>query len=823
MPGRLAASAFAAALLLGAALHPARADWSHDPTQNDAVCVAGQDQLEPIAVSDGQGGTIVAWRDRRAGVNDLYAQRFDARGEALWTSGGALVHAAVHSTNSYVVTPDGEGGCFCAWADCPTTTCYAVMAQHVGADGQMLWGDGVILVEDQSHFSNQPQVVTDGAGGAIVCWTDGRNEPAGYWQDIYAQRLDAGGEPLWAPDGVAVCAWEENQDEPRMVSAGAGGAIIGWQDQRAGESYVYDLYVQRLDGSGVRLWGDAGGLPLCTWPSSQSKPACIRDGSGGAVFAWEDFDSGIWRVVAQRIGPDGAPLWSPYGGVLVSGEQTSPSYHVLASDGAGGAYFAWTQHPAGRSTNLEVHAQRVRGSGAACWAAGGIQVAPFDESQGFFGLDMIATPDDDAVLTWCSARFRRPEYAIIDIYGQKLSGEGERLWAMEGVPVTLAAGNQQCLTLAATDGSGAVCFWGDDRKGEGQSDIYMQRVDRFGHPGDPAPWITAATDFPQDQGGVIMVDWTASYLDTWSDPVVDAYSIWKRLGDGPHGADAAAGPPAAVPDAAAAAALPVSVLRALRAGGWCWAGETPAACQELYSFDAPSYGDSTADGIIFTDYKVLAHGGDHVFWESQVVTGYSVDNLAPGAPLNLTAVAGGSDVALVWEPSGWHDEDLSHYRVYRGDAPGFLPNADSFLGEAAGTGYLDEAPGAGVWYYCVAGCDVHGNEGEASAAAAAEVLTAAPGQSAPAALALLVNAPNPFNPGTRIVFELPAPGPTRLEVITCAGRRVAVLVDGVLPAGRHERTWQGRDDAGRLLPSGVYLYRLEAGDQVLTRKMTLLK
>ncbi|MCS7155945.1 MAG: T9SS type A sorting domain-containing protein [Bacteroidetes bacterium] len=88
----------------------------------------------------------------------------------------------------------------------------------------------------------------------------------------------------------------------------------------------------------------------------------------------------------------------------------------------------------------------------------------------------------------------------------------------------------------------------------------------------------------------------------------------------------------------------------------------------------------------------------------------------------------------------------------------------------------------------------------------------------PEHLYLHPNYPNPFRLETTIRFELPRSEYVRLEVYNLLGQRVAVLVEGPMPTGRHEV----RFHAGAL-PSGVYLYRLEAGDRVEVRKMTLLK
>ncbi len=81
-------------------------------------------------------------------------------------------------------------------------------------------------------------------------------------------------------------------------------------------------------------------------------------------------------------------------------------------------------------------------------------------------------------------------------------------------------------------------------------------------------------------------------------------------------------------------------------------------------------------------------------------------------------------------------------------------------------------------------------------------------------------------PSTRarcIEYSLPAAGPVRLVVLDAQGRRVCTLVDDLQSAGIHAVRWDGRDQAGNRLASGVYLYRLEAGSLTATRKMLLLK
>ena len=94
---------------------------------------------------------------------------------------------------------------------------------------------------------------------------------------------------------------------------------------------------------------------------------------------------------------------------------------------------------------------------------------------------------------------------------------------------------------------------------------------------------------------------------------------------------------------------------------------------------------------------------------------------------------------------------------------------------------------------------------------------------APSDFGLGQNYPNPFNSATVIGFDLPQAGSVELAVYNLAGQQVAILVDGIRAAGRYTLDWDGRDQNGRELASGLYLYRLRAGAAVQTRKMLLLR
>ena len=95
--------------------------------------------------------------------------------------------------------------------------------------------------------------------------------------------------------------------------------------------------------------------------------------------------------------------------------------------------------------------------------------------------------------------------------------------------------------------------------------------------------------------------------------------------------------------------------------------------------------------------------------------------------------------------------------------------------------------------------------------------------SLPTSLALIGNYPNPFNPSTNIVFELPRQTRVSVDIYNISGALVRRVLENSMPAGRHTVSWDGVDQYGAQVSSGVYLVQLKAGDNLLVRKVLLMR
>jgi hypothetical protein len=207
-----------------------------------------------------------------------------------------------------VIASDGSGGAIIAWQDrrhLSTETDVDIYAAHVLGDGSMDWTVGGVGVCLGAGVQRNPDIVADGAGGAIIAWMDARSDSS-TGEDIYAQRLTAGGTAAWAPDGVAVVTATRDQAFPRVTSDGAEGAIVCWDDKRVADGDV-NIFAQRLTSAGEVA---AGWIPdgdtVCVATGNQIVPLIAPGDVGNAFIAWADARGPLPpSVYVQRMTADG--------------------------------------------------------------------------------------------------------------------------------------------------------------------------------------------------------------------------------------------------------------------------------------------------------------------------------------------------------------------------------------------------------------------------------------------------------------------------------------------------------------------------------------
>lgn len=302
---------------------------------------ATTDQDTPVLSSDGVGGVLIAWQDGRSGTRavpawDVYASRILADGAPApgWTANGTPACQAVGLQILPVVTHDGAGGAIVAWQDGRDTSTFPtntdIFAQRIIAGGAIAPGwpaDGLDLSPAQ-YRQDDPSIVSDQAGGAIVAWEDGRGSGG-----IHATRVTPAGTiaPGWPAAGLQLCDAPDVQIDPTAVSDGVGGAIVAWTDPRNGGNN-YDVFAQRVSGSGV-----IG--PTVDVPEGPGEPgASGASGSIRLAMAGRHPATGraLFDVVLPAEGNAEADIVNPAGrqvARLWAGEPRTAGAHRLAWDG----------------------------------------------------------------------------------------------------------------------------------------------------------------------------------------------------------------------------------------------------------------------------------------------------------------------------------------------------------------------------------------------------------------------------------------------------------------------------------------------------------
>jgi hypothetical protein len=174
------------------------------------------------------------------------------------------------------------------------------------------------------------------------------------------------------------------------------------------------------------------------------------------------------------------------------------------------------------------------------------------------------------------------------------------------------------------------------------------------------------------------------------------------------------------------------------------------------------------------------------------------------------------DASLTVEWDANMENDLAGYIVYWGTAAGRYN--DSKWNDKQTKCVINGLKNGVRYYFTITALDIWGNESASSREASAWA-----GEIQPAPqIRLENNYPNPFNPGTFIEFDLPEKQYIALVVFNTLGQKIKVLESGVLEQGHHSAYWNGLDESGLPVSSGIYYYQLKSQSRVFRKNMLLL-
>jgi hypothetical protein len=421
--------------------------------------------LSPFGISpDNEGGAIIVWHDERLPFGDgIACQRIDSLGNTLWDEEGVFIDSVAFWLPHPRVISDGSGGAIITWMH-TEFPCQSVYAQRVNSAGVPLWGYPGIDVGVTDSVQTGQAIISDGYGGCIIVWGDWRN--GNY--DTYAQRINPSGVRLWGPSGIPICTESHYQGYNNIVKLSDTCIIVVWSDLRNGNDY--DVYGQRIDINGTPMW-TANGVVIDSAAGDQYVRAMERSSQDRVILVWEngDYISDDFDIYAQCVDSDGDICWDT-GGVAIC-EEDSLEYHTkIVSDGKGGIVAVWLDERT--SIRWDVYAQRVDSSGVCVWDSNGVFINTIaDTSQEPITLYPRLCTDgrSGGIITWKD--YRADNW---DIYCQRIDSSGILQWGIGGLPVCITSDEQDWGPVICDDGKdGAIIAWGDRRF---YASVYAQRV-----------------------------------------------------------------------------------------------------------------------------------------------------------------------------------------------------------------------------------------------------------------------------------------------------------------------------------------------------------
>lgn len=452
------------------------AQWNSDTAINTIVCNNSSIQTNVQMCSDGKGGAIMVWEDKREGINKIFAQRIDSIGTSKWAANGIKVSTSDSLQTAPKIVSDKAGGAYIVWVENGAGKTTDIYGAHIDSMGNELWVGGRAICTATGN-QNEPSIACLGAGtssSAAIVWTDFRNSTTNS-SDIYIQSVSFNGTLGVAQDGKLVTSTSgiqtKEQSSPKIMAHELNGLWVVYRNNSGGLA-GYDIYATHFS----VLLSQTYDINMSQQQGSEGNQKLATDGAGGLIVVWDLGTSTAsgYNIYAQYVDWNGTRKWAA-GGITVCNANATQSFPEIVGDGKGNTIMSWVDARQGQY--VYVYAQRFDKYGNAKWTANGILVgstAVNTQEQ----ISLVDNKKSGAVLVFKDSRYALSNGGYPDVFAQQLDSLGTKLWGNSGKAVSTAANFQEHSAIIPANNDSYIICWNDSRTGTG--DIYASKIESNG-------------------------------------------------------------------------------------------------------------------------------------------------------------------------------------------------------------------------------------------------------------------------------------------------------------------------------------------------------
>lgn len=321
---------------------------------SDLQIVTSNNQIFPRISTDIDGYSYMTWQDDRNGNQDIYLQKFDNSGNAVWVGEKKVNVDASSADQNLPVVSANTSTAYIVWQDDRSGN-LDIYAQRYSPAGVQLWvNDLKINTDTGSGNQSYPAVALDSENNFYVIWQDDRNGD----NDIYAQKYDQDANKLWVADKkINTDVSLTNQDYPVFTLDDVNDFLyIAWQDERnGGSSGNVDIYAQKYDASGNEIWTEDIRMNTDLTSAYQSYPSIAYEGNNKFYITWQDNRNGNNDVYAQKCDQNGGSLWAEDVKINTNYDNSDQRSPRVVVDNAGYGIFTWYDN---RNGNYDIYAAK---------------------------------------------------------------------------------------------------------------------------------------------------------------------------------------------------------------------------------------------------------------------------------------------------------------------------------------------------------------------------------------------------------------------------------------------------------------------------------